>query len=513
MKKTLKYAITLVIAAVMCLSVLPSVALASTPSTDEMNQYMWDAIHAGLVPDELRHSPSNAIRRAEFAALAVALYETAMGREITGRATFSDTNDVNVEKLAYLGVVSGNGDGTFSPNGLVSREQAAVMLARLAHAMGINLPARAPDFNDSRTISPWAVGAVGQMQAARLMYPLFANNFAPTAVISRQQSIVAMLWIHDITLFGTRRVSVELIGYNITNQRLAEMVSSGEIPANVTHLNLAANEISDISPLVNLTNLAELNLWGNNVSNLTPLAQKSRLTRLDISSNNFISIAPLRGLTNLTWLSFGGSHNFDGDVSHIGGLTNLIGLSMGWFWNEEIANYDIIGNLINLESLELWGVSQNTNLSFLNNLANLTDLSLFGAHTETNLSPIRHLYNLEQLSLQTMDIRNLSYIRLDNLTNLRFLALWNNNISDISVLRNLNHLTSLHLSNNRISDVSPLSGLTNLHSLSLSNNLIFNIHPLGSLTNLDWLDLAGNPVCIYQLADLPNALPSTHIHY
>lgn len=35
--------------------------------------------------------------------LSLALYETATGKEIAGRLTFSDTADVNVQKMASLG--------------------------------------------------------------------------------------------------------------------------------------------------------------------------------------------------------------------------------------------------------------------------------------------------------------------------------------------------------------------------------------------------------------------------
>ena len=53
------------------------------------------AIEAGLVPENLQSSYKQATTRAEFAALAVTLYETLKG-EITERMTFSDTDDVNV---------------------------------------------------------------------------------------------------------------------------------------------------------------------------------------------------------------------------------------------------------------------------------------------------------------------------------------------------------------------------------------------------------------------------------
>jgi hypothetical protein len=91
------------------------------------------AIAMGLVPTNLQSNYQNPITRAEFTALAVALYEIVTGSEITERATFDDTNDLNVQKMGGLGIVSGVGNGYFNPNDTLTREQAAAILVRLAN--------------------------------------------------------------------------------------------------------------------------------------------------------------------------------------------------------------------------------------------------------------------------------------------------------------------------------------------------------------------------------------------
>ncbi|MDR2569837.1 MAG: hypothetical protein LBD23_06015 [Oscillospiraceae bacterium] len=50
---------------------------------------------------------------------------------------------------------------------------------------------------------------------------------------------------------------------NITDEQLAEMVTSGEIPPNSQSLNLEGNQISDLSPLSGLTELNTLFLHNN----------------------------------------------------------------------------------------------------------------------------------------------------------------------------------------------------------------------------------------------------------
>ncbi|MGI5962295.1 MAG: S-layer homology domain-containing protein [Lawsonibacter sp.] len=150
------------------------------------------AITAGIVPVSLQGKYTRTITRGEFCALGVALYEKVTGSAITGRQTFLDTTDPNVEKLASLGVVSGVGDGRFAPNQKLQREQAALMLVKLAQVMGKPLPAHAATFGDRAKISAWAVDAVGQVQGSGIMSGTGNNLFSPTGSYTREQSIVTM---------------------------------------------------------------------------------------------------------------------------------------------------------------------------------------------------------------------------------------------------------------------------------------------------------------------------------
>ena len=156
------------------------------------------AVNAGLVPTNLRSQFTQATTRAEFAALATALYETVMGYQIVGRMQFNDTNDVNVQKMGYMGVVLGIGYGNFAPNSPLTREQAATMIARLADAMNRPLPMVAAAFPDNDAIAPWAIVQVGQMQGSGIMVGADGGRFMPQGDYTREQSIVTLLRLYDI---------------------------------------------------------------------------------------------------------------------------------------------------------------------------------------------------------------------------------------------------------------------------------------------------------------------------
>ncbi|MCL2392954.1 MAG: S-layer homology domain-containing protein [Oscillospiraceae bacterium] len=171
------------------------------PNLDTASEWARDGINEafelGLIPQALQNHYRNDITRAEFSALGVALYETATGREITGRETFNDTDDVNAQKLAYLGVIQGTGGGNFSPNMQFNREQAAAILTRLANAIGEPFPAASPTFADNSQMSAWARDYIGRVQVAGIMEGIGDNRFDPQGTFTREQSIITMLQMFE----------------------------------------------------------------------------------------------------------------------------------------------------------------------------------------------------------------------------------------------------------------------------------------------------------------------------
>jgi hypothetical protein len=171
-------------------------AAADTPSSWAAEQ-VNAAVEAKLVPAALQFDYARAATRADFCALSVALYENLKG-VITERKTFTDTKDVSVEKAAAVGVVLGVGDNKFDPGGQLTREQAAVMLSRLADVIGNPFPKRSPSFADNGSISSWAVEHVGRAQASGIMVGVGENKFAPKQPYTREQSIVTILRAFDL---------------------------------------------------------------------------------------------------------------------------------------------------------------------------------------------------------------------------------------------------------------------------------------------------------------------------
>jgi len=143
-----------------------------------------------------------AVTRAEFCAKIVSLYEEVTESEIRGRVSFIDSKDVYVEKAAAINVVVGMGKNTFNPDGRLTREQAAVMIVRLAEAVGKSLPKEAAAFTDSGRISKWALDSVGRVQAAGIMVGTENNSFLPKWGYTHQQAETTLLRLYNYILLS-----------------------------------------------------------------------------------------------------------------------------------------------------------------------------------------------------------------------------------------------------------------------------------------------------------------------
>jgi hypothetical protein len=172
----------------------PNVSAASSWARDYINT----AFGNGIIPTSLQNNYRNNITRAEFCALAVELIETVTGRPITERQVFADDRgDINIRKIGGLGIVTGTGNNAagerlFAPNDPIQRQQAALILTRVADHLKKPLPNQAPAFSDNNRMENWARAPIGQMQATGIMTGS-GGNFDPRGTYTREQSIITMV--------------------------------------------------------------------------------------------------------------------------------------------------------------------------------------------------------------------------------------------------------------------------------------------------------------------------------
>ena len=283
-----------------------------------------------------------------------------------------------------------------------------------------------------------------------------------------------------------------------------------QFATNLTYLHLAAhywapeqhqwinlNEISDLSPLANLTKLTYINVPTNsNITDLSPLSGLRKLRELRLWNNNITDLLPLSGLIDLTHLDVSSNDRLS-DLSPLSSLTNLEHLSL--YYND-ITDIAALSTLTNLKHLNL---DYNNGIPDITPLANLTKLEVLGI-SNSNITDIASLSSLINLTtLHLADNNNLTNIStLGDLTNLWTLRLGNNNLTNISALSRLTNLRTLWLQKNNITDITPLSGLIDLRILWLQENNIADVSPL--VDNLGFcdggeVDLRDNPLSIQSI--------------
>lgn len=310
----------------------------------------------------------------------------------------------------------------------------------------------------------------------------------------------------------------------------------------LTFLNLSLTGTKDISCLDKLNNLEELYINSTKVSDISCLSSFPNLKHLEINSlenlkEDKITVPPsLKYLycsnDNIDSIEFVsvcesliGIYALDNNISDLSPLEKFDSIDTVDFANNNIADISPVckdslcslkmtGNKIadisplaglkNLSTLEL-GYNQITDISALANKSKLRSVEL----NNNNISDIESLhecFNIYSLDISHNKVADISV--LASIDELSLLTANDNQIDDISVLdkcENLKNTNTLNFSNNRIKDVSVLSEYVNLKYLSLNKNEIEDISPFASCTSLSSVELNHNKISdISSLSKLSN---------
>ena len=171
-----------------------------------------EALAQNLIPQQLNSAYQNNITREEFCVLSAHFLEVKTGQSVEALlrkcnisydTIFSDTNNPSVTAMSALDVVSGIGNGQFSPSNGITREQAAMMLwniCQLYDSVHPNLPTNI--FSDQSEITSWARDSVAAITACttgdrEIMGSTSNNQFSPHKMYSREQAFLTILRLAD----------------------------------------------------------------------------------------------------------------------------------------------------------------------------------------------------------------------------------------------------------------------------------------------------------------------------
>lgn len=113
------------------------------------------------------------------------------------KQVFADCREASVPY--YLGLVQGRGNGVFDPEGLITRQEAAVMLTRAYGVCGGNLPENAgqASFTDEANIAQWAKASASALSAWNVMKGMEDGSFSPDGNYTVEQCLVTLLRLYE----------------------------------------------------------------------------------------------------------------------------------------------------------------------------------------------------------------------------------------------------------------------------------------------------------------------------
>ncbi|MBI9014192.1 MAG: S-layer homology domain-containing protein [Clostridiales bacterium] len=170
--------------------------------------YVEKAIGLQLVPEDMQGDYYQTINREEFCILAVRLIEKKSnmsieeyiklrGLEMVSSDTFTDTNNKVIFAAKTLGITEGTSETTFSPEKLLTREQAATFLSNTAKAIGEDITSNTPTYADLDEIADWAKPFTGYVYNIDVMRGVGNNKFDPKGGYQRQQAYITMYKLFD----------------------------------------------------------------------------------------------------------------------------------------------------------------------------------------------------------------------------------------------------------------------------------------------------------------------------
>ncbi|BBH21554.1 hypothetical protein Back11_28990 [Paenibacillus baekrokdamisoli] len=205
----------------------------------QLTEWLDKGMIRGFPDGSLR--PDQSITRGELAAL----INRAFGFEAADSVSFTD---MTKENWAYrdmtiavkAGYLQGYGNGGIGAGIAVSRQEAAVVIARLLQ-LDLTLNAvTAEAYTDADQIAAWSKGAIGAASAGKLMKGYTDGSFKPKSLITRAEMVVVLdrVMAENISTFekagtygpavGTKVIKGDVI-INVPGVTLRNMTISGNL--------------------------------------------------------------------------------------------------------------------------------------------------------------------------------------------------------------------------------------------------------------------------------------------
>ena len=298
-----------------------------------------------------------------------------------------------------------------------------------------------------------------------------------------------------------------------------------QVNTDATELDLTKASITDDTQLVDalssLKNLTSCDLTGQTVSFETMDALKERYPLVTFTFSFVLfgqQFTPETTEINLQGQTFTSAEEVAAGLTHMPNLT-LCDMCGTGLTNEQMAQLQTqfpAVKFIWYVQVGAWQLRTDIEAFTTQNREAFPDnAATFGKEGNTKLTDedtagLAYCTDLVYLDLSVNELTDLSFVK--NMTKLRLLCVGKNDIKDISALAGLTELEYLELYTNPIADQAPLAGLTKLTHLNVARTGITDITMLSGMKQLKMLYILGNNKISRDLvAKLAEALPDCTI--
>lgn len=244
-------------------------------------------------------------------------------------------------------------------------------------------------------------------------------------------------------------------------------------PADVAGLMyFAASGVKSLQGVECLTDLQSFSMGElpfGNVTDLSPLANLSQLVELDIGLNPIASLEPLAKLLHLENLYADGIP-VELDLTPLARAPKLTTL---YLRRDTVKDLKPLGSVATLRILDLrlGHVVHPEGVSALTQLEDFDATSVF-----TDVAPLASLTNLKRLRISQKKLEH--FAALKTLIHLQFLDIGNAGVVSLAPVAQMTELRFLLAGGNQITQTEPLGALTQLSSVALVDNQIVDLGPL-----------------------------------
>jgi internalin A len=254
--------------------------------------------------------------------------------------------------------------------------------------------------------------------------------------------------------------------FDLENNQITD-ISPLDGLTSLEYLDIRGNQIAQVS-LSDLPSLWGIDLVGNGLNQITLSGSGlPNLQTLNVAVNQIGNVSGLAGVMSLKDLDL--SYNQLSDISPLSGLTNLYKLWLNW---NQLSDIPPLADLVNLEYL----YAKNNMITDVSGLAGLTKLYNLDLRNNqiSDISPLADLTNLYYLVMTENMVTH--FPPLPGATQLAEIWLGHNKISDISGLATLVSVRGVDLSYNWISDIQPL---VDNPEMDTDDTVVLTCNPLG----------------------------------